>query len=1126
MAIAATDKKLEAVLHKPNWADPSYAAYRLRLVVDELRRFPTLEELEELGRFRNPNITGGSGFADLAAAIGNQGYDLHALYQSFGGEGYLATKEVDFPSPHQLAAAVMLGEKKRMLVHDDFRTGKTAIGIIAKPYLESNVLNQMTAEQKKAWQEIDSMPWSEERQRLEQMLYSDVAKVKATTLAVVPGPVMASWRQKVDGYLGIQQTVATIYSDAIVVERTRTGEQTVLRGNRLADLKTALSQNPDYAIVSYDMVFRTTADMSDPATQEAVQTRYEQYKGQILDRRVAEERIAEVLGRKRATAAARRSPDLDTLLQNLAQAEVRQESEHVFELLRDYGFKLLVLDEVDNARNAKALRTKAVNELAAAAEYFLPMSGYPAPNKVVRDLAQLAAMIDPEHYDHERYPETAVPFGVAYANHPELVRDFVLLHSKPQTKASDLGIKVPEVVESDVAIDLEGVHREVYEAIRRYRNMDISQKMWLLRFALVDPTRAHPEYDLGSQSMKDKLSEVFSDNPQLLARLEREREAPTPTASSVYQALDGKVLEAVMRGDKFVIFTTLKEGVTNELRQRYEAMGLGMWKIDGDIDSGSDEYLSDREKIRLDFQTNPEKQGMIINLTMRQGICLDAANVLVTIDRAFDPGTDRQVPARLQGRYQGKKVYVHHLTPRNTIARGIESMLLDKELLINLVFHGHELTPEQRRRLEERNFMKHQDIVESINPKDLLNSYFRRMHGRGYISNLDFISADKELVAQRFAESYDYDWEHSYSAQTNRLILKVLEMLSRSGHLTLGEMLDAPSGNFALARTILGESKLQFGRIVNIDFNRYQLELGEKAAVRLRERLAARGAKRKPLDLESTVGLMHDLSFASDRRFDLTVCSLGLQYSAQKVSLGEIVKDEVVRREFREREQIIRELVRVTKDNGYMILTLPPSSADAEGMARFSNAMRSLGVEVVSELNGIVRATRPANSTYETYLWVGRKQNFRPEAHLQEDAFVLNASAAYSHPGGRNGKSAKPAASPFSEEVCTEFELKREQKPVEALAVDYLRRIGYRRPVMSEKDFDRLRHNINVHTSELGTALKAQILEVFETIEAEPERLPGQRNRLQQLIGEARRRHFPETIGKSLNELIETLGSV
>src|SRR3989344_5329661 len=74
--------------------------------------------------------------------------------------------------------------------------------------------------------------------------------------------------------------------------------------------------------------------------------------------------------------------------------------EALYQRLENTGFHHVILDEVHNAKNPLALRTRLIKTLADRADYVSLLSGTPIPNTIV-DLYTLMSFLDPEKHKLE-----------------------------------------------------------------------------------------------------------------------------------------------------------------------------------------------------------------------------------------------------------------------------------------------------------------------------------------------------------------------------------------------------------------------------------------------------------------------------------------------------------------------------------------------------------------------------------------------------------------------------------------------------------------------------------------------------------------------------------------------------
>ena len=594
-----------------------------------------------------------------------------------------------------------------------------------------------------------------------------------------------------------------------------------------------------------------------------------------------------------------------------------REAKKIIGKLKQLGFEHVVIDEVHNAKNPEALRSQDIENIAKSAEYLTMLSGTPLPNKV-EDIGMLMTMLEPE-----KYP-SATHFNRAFRANPELVH--LVLSNKMQRRRSDEVMTLPDLLEETVEVELSEEQRAVYDSIYENDYLNAGDKLIQLRKALINP------------------SLVREDALALETRLDVESEK--------FRVLD-EILEDKCRNGKVVVYTSLfKEGVTKNMEERYQQYGA--LRIDGDVDAkekrdkdGNIIEDSDREKVRKEFQENPEKRVLFATLpTMREGVDLTAANYIVFLDKPYTHAEEDQGIKRVHRWGQDKPVTVLSLVAKDTVDEGVEELIEDKRVIAEMTIDGKASKDDIKRwkRLEDR---KDENLLQDRrSPAQRLSAYSRFMRGKGSEENLSYIKSDGERVARDFAEIYVDDWEGSYSDNTSRMLKSVLR--------PRGTILDLGSGPAVISRMFNMPA-------VNIDMNPYQLDFGRRLC------------EEQGLGGEYIEGFMQDLSKLGieDGSFDNLFCSLSLHYN-----------------DLEERMQTLEEANRVLRQNGRLILTFPYSILNSEGDLMLRNGLKDLGFRVEKDKTGFVRGIKPERSRYKGYVLVGRK--YKSAGDSNPDLFVLN----------------------------------------------------------------------------------------------------------------------------------------
>jgi len=640
---------------------------------------------------------------------------------------------------------------------------------------------------------------------------------------------------------------------------------------------------------------------------------------------------------------------------------------------------VLFLDECQNSKNPEALRSKAVRKLAIAADHFYPLSGTIFPDNL-DDIGELASLLDSENYP------TAQHFIKAYDRNPRLIRMFLKRFGKePVLTQKDIpgipGISDPQLV----CYELPGLEREIYDSLANFREINPGTKLTLLRLAAFDPRLLLPSLHQGGK-LEERLVDFFKENPHF-SRIREPEFVPQS-----YLELDQLVDQAIARGEKVVIWSKYREGVTKELEKRYRH--YGSCRIDGEVSSDpKGKRFSERDIVRLTFQTNPDLKvlGGTID-SLREGQDLHSANNDVFVIRDYSPGPNEQATGRIARRGQTRTVNEFTLLANGTANFGASLSEADKRESIELVEKAVELTPERKELFDRKKpAHKRRDMRPyTMNSHMLVRLMSGHMTNMGGGVNEGYLSIGEN--ARLYAAAYNFKWNTSYSAHTARLISQlVLELEKETGN-RLERIADICSGPATISRTLERSSTC-------VDINPFQLNIGEDECRRL------------DFDIRTIQANAEDLSMLEDGSYDLGVMSLGLHY-------GECERGG--------RKRMVLELGRIV--NKYAVLALPPSIVQGEGRELLEQGLTVLGLEPVKKRTGFVKAV-DSRKDYRVYIAVCEKTHTNPPGLYTSDdyngLFVLNPEFFYKTfdqlveeqgSGGGGGKQV------YSSEVCRRFQ--------------------------------------------------------------------------------------------------------
>lgn len=447
-------------------------------------------------------------------------------------------------------------------------------------------------------------------------------------------------------------------------------------------------------------------------------------------------------------AALRRVRDSDWVIINYSLAS-RMDDERTEHFLKE-GFRHVIIDEVHNAKNPEAIRTRVIKRAADRAEYLSALSGTPVPN-TMEDIYMLMSLLDPEKYPFEisdhganAAKEARRRFLDLYWQNPQAVKN--LLHRKMLRRelAEYLTKKVPHLEEETVQLELSGKQLEIYNAILEQK-LSPGKKIMQLEKILLDPKLVDREL-LDNQNVSEGIR------------------------SCKYVELDGIVERETRRG-KVLVFTNLKTNVVKNLEMRYSKFGA--IAIDGDV---STEIHGPREHLRERFQKDRDVRVLIATTTMNEGVDLTAATAIVDLTVPWTPAEHLQRIKRSQRIGEIEKDRVKRYTLVATLPQFISldqamlDMLAGKEQNINYMLSGIKLSREELLEMQEPK--RSPRIKRAIRaPNQTIFGYYVNWRGIGSEASRRRLKR-KNSTAQMIADLYP-NFSMAYNAA--RLYIPLIE---------------------------------------------------------------------------------------------------------------------------------------------------------------------------------------------------------------------------------------------------------------------------------------------------------------------------------------------------------------
>src|SRR3989344_4474666 len=557
--------------------------------------------------------------------------------------------------------------------------------------------------------------------------------------------------------------------------------------------------------------------------------------------------------------------------------------------LKTTGFHHVIADEVHNAKNPDALRTRSLKTLADQADYLSLLSGTPIPN-TMSDLYVQMSMLDPSQYpfDPEKESSDQDNFRIArqsfiqlYLERPQAVKE--LLHRKMLRRMAQdyLGEHIPEAVNHRIEIPLTGAHLETYQTVLE-KEMNVGRKIMDLAKSTLDPR------------LIDKS----------LQRYNKGRDV-----SCKYDSLDEIVDNEMDKKDgKVLVFTGLKTGVTDFLENKYGEYGA--IAITGDVSTKD----GVRENFRQQFQHDPKTRVLIATTTMNEGVDLTAATAVVDLTIPYTPAERHQRWKRSHrpGEIKKDKVDIYTLCaktpgPQASLDQALLEMLDGKEEIVSYLLKGMQISLEELMTYDKTE--KVPKIVRAItSPNKTIFNYFWSWRGVGTESAQRRMRRSPEM-SKFIAELYPV---FSMTKNAADIYIPIIREMEKEEGRSLEDKIDIGCGPGMLGYFLQEPTR-------GVDINPDMIEQGRKIY--------------PANDLYE--GTMSALPPAfKDKSSDLAVCSLAFQMTEPK----------------KERAKTLQGMSRVLRHNGYAIITIPKDYMDAGNEKRFEEVSGEYGFTVKQHL--------------------------------------------------------------------------------------------------------------------------------------------------------------------------------
>ncbi|MEK8032943.1 SNF2-related protein [Ideonella sp. DXS29W] len=384
-------------------------------------------------------------------------------------------------------------------------------------------------------------------------------------------------------------------------------------------------------------------------------------------------RVGVFHGAKRELATAR--PDVLLTTYGVARREAA--------LLKGMRWRLVVIDEAQNIKNAATAQSKAIKSIPAGS--YVAMSGTPVENQLseywaIMDFAQRGYLGGPTHFAREYATPIEVHRDAAAAERLRKVMAPFMLRRLKSDKSiiSDL----PDKVEQDQFCTLTRQQAALYESVVREGlasiegESDTFQRQGLVLHMIL------------------ALKQVCNHPAHYL----KQRAADAAESGKAERLID--LLEEIHSAqEKVLVFTQFREmGLLLQAMLR-ERLGHEPLFLHGGVARGKRDQMVDR------FQNKRTDRVFLLSLKAGgTGLNLTAANHVVHFDLWWNPAVEAQATDRAYRIGQQRRVQVHRFITRGTFEERINLMIRSKRELADMTVGSGEtwigqLPPEELRTL-------------------------------------------------------------------------------------------------------------------------------------------------------------------------------------------------------------------------------------------------------------------------------------------------------------------------------------------------------------------------------------------------------------------------------------------
>ncbi|WP_240966213.1 DEAD/DEAH box helicase [Pseudoflavitalea sp. G-6-1-2] len=338
------------------------------------------------------------------------------------------------------------------------------------------------------------------------------------------------------------------------------------------------------------------------------------------------------------------------------------------QLLKDYHFNYIFLDESQNIKNPETQRYKAVRLLNARNR--IAITGTPIENNTFDLFSQLSfacpGLLGNKQYFRDIFsiPIDTFKYSKRAVELQQKTKPFILRRTK-----EEVATELPEKTEMVLHCEMDAEQRGIYDAYEKEFRDYISA-------TTEDEIKKNPMNVLKGLT---RLRQIC-DSPALLGD-----DALTGRSSAKIETLIDQI-ETKSPRHKILVFSqfvSMLDLIAAQLQMR----GIGYETLTGST--------RNRGEVVNSFQSNPQKRVFLISLKAGgTGLNLTEADYVYIVDPWWNPAVENQAIDRAHRIGQNKKVIAIRLICTNTVEEKIVQMQQAKQSLANdLIKSGNTLAP-------------------------------------------------------------------------------------------------------------------------------------------------------------------------------------------------------------------------------------------------------------------------------------------------------------------------------------------------------------------------------------------------------------------------------------------------